>query len=309
MRKLRASLVLVLAALILCALPASAQSSRLSVQSPVNGSSVGPTFVLQGTATPGTLVDVSGDLAGRTQADPYGRWSLNLDTGSYPITRGLYPGPSRVLNLTVRSFNQFGGQSDPVSLRYAVGSGNGLPQALQLSVNSPTNGSTLRGNQLVLAGTGTPGAQVVVTGSLQATGQVDPYGSWSLPIELGRSRQGEVLNLSVFGRDAYGRASNTTTLRYAVESNGGRGRDSRFSVDSPASGSRLRGNFTLTGTARPGAVVRVSGDLRGSATANRNGRWSIPLSTYGLRSNRPITLRVTAGQRSDEIELRYPVRR
>lgn len=88
-------------------------------------------------------------------------------------------------------------------------------ESLRLSVNSPTNGSSFRGN-FTLAGTGTPGAQVIVTGDLRGQTVVQGNGYWSMPLTLRGLAPGHTVYLQAFARDQYGRQSNTTELKYAV---------------------------------------------------------------------------------------------
>ncbi len=88
-------------------------------------------------------------------------------------------------------------------------------QRLQLSVNSPVNGSSFRGN-FTLAGTGTPGAQVIVTGQMSGSTVVQNNGHWRMPMSLGGLARGTTVHLNVFARDQFGNESNHTQLKYAV---------------------------------------------------------------------------------------------
>jgi hypothetical protein len=88
-------------------------------------------------------------------------------------------------------------------------------RALQLSVNSPTNGASFRGN-FTLAGTGTPGAQVIVTGNMSGQTVVNGNGHWRMPLSLRGLAPGTVIHLQAFARDNFGNQSRATQLKYAV---------------------------------------------------------------------------------------------
>lgn len=88
-------------------------------------------------------------------------------------------------------------------------------ERLRLSVNSPTNGASFRGN-FVLAGTGTPGAQVIVNGSMNAQTVVQPNGVWRVPLSLSGRSPGSVIHLQVFARDQFGNQSDVSRVKYAV---------------------------------------------------------------------------------------------
>lgn len=98
---------------------------------------------------------------------------------------------------------------------YVTGPSVAPGERLLLSVNSPTNGSSMRGD-FVLSGTGTPGAMVVVTGSLNGTTYVNSTGQWRMPLSLRGMSSGTVVNLTAFARDQYGNQSAATQLKYAV---------------------------------------------------------------------------------------------
>lgn len=243
MRKYFALMLLVA----LTTLAPSYAQTRLTVDTPVNGSTLNGPVVLTGRATPGSTVEVTGSMRGSTRVGNNGRWSIALDPGAYS---------NRNVRLTVRARGPWG-VSQPTHLTYAMVGNNyayndryynnyynrtvqdsltdpyydypnnynssnyyvttpyDTGRSLQLSVNSPTNGSSFRGN-FTLAGTGTPGAEVIVTGSLSGRTVVGSNGYWSMPLSLSGLAPGQVVNLTAFARDRFGNQSNATELKYAV---------------------------------------------------------------------------------------------
>jgi hypothetical protein len=218
--------------------PASAQS--LVVDTPRNGSSLNGPLVLTGRATPGSTVEVRGGLTGTTFVGSDGRWSMVLDpqgrrnVNLLVVARGPWGVSdterlSYVVNDSYAYNTNYYNRSVQDSLDdpyydYLVSGDNryyieddryAQVEALQLSVNSPTNGASFRGN-FVLEGTGTPGAEVVVTGNLQGTSVVSNNGHWRMPLSLGGLAPGTVVNLTAFARDRAGNQSRPTQLKYAV---------------------------------------------------------------------------------------------
>ncbi len=244
MRKLATFFVMLLLVGLTTMQPSSAQDTFLTVDTPLNGASLnGGPLVLTGRATPNSVVEVRGDLSGSTDVGSNGIWSLALDPGNFS---------GRTVSLTVTAWHRWSGRSaptdlaldlsgsyaysdnyyatrsvqdsltdpyydypDPNNTNYYVTTPQSVDQALQLSVNSPTNGSSFRGS-FVLTGTGTPGSQVVVTGSMNGTTVVDGNGSWEIPLSLNGLAPGTVVNLTAFARDSFGNQSRATVLRYAV---------------------------------------------------------------------------------------------
>lgn len=196
--------------LALLAWPAGAQSVRLSVNLPANGATVERNFSLSGTATPGAQITVNGTLRSSGYADNSGNWTIPLNT------QGLAKGT--VLNLTVYA-SQNGQRSDQVSLRYAAGEGSATVGTSWVSVNAPTNGSTLTG-PFNLSGTATPRQRIEVRGDLSGQGRSDGQGNWSIPLETPNLTAGQVFNLEVYSLDDAGNLSAPTNLRYAVGTGG-----------------------------------------------------------------------------------------
>lgn len=222
--------------------PSAAQTTRLFVETPINGSSVDGPLVLTGRATPNSVVEVRGGLTGSTEAGPNGRWTLVLE-----------PAGRRNVNLEVQAWHRWSGWSDrqhvsyafdnrtayynynrrtvqdsltdpyydypsPYDQRqyYAVMDPTAQSDQLLLSVNSPTNGSSMVGD-FTLAGTGTPGAEVIVQGSLNGRTVVQRDGRWHMPLSLRGLAPGTVVHLTAIARDQFGNQSPASQLKYAVK--------------------------------------------------------------------------------------------
>lgn len=222
--------------------PSLAQPTRFTVDSPRNGTTLDGPILLTGNATPGSLIEVRGELSGTTRADRYGHWQIALDpfgrvasdtvdlivqaSGPWGITNPTYLRYALFDDSRTTAYNYYNrynktladSMTDPY-YDYADPSNtypnNVRGEVLRLSVNSPTNGTTMQGN-FALTGTGTPGVQVVVTGSLSGTATVNSNGYWSMPMSMYGLARGTVLHLTAFARDQVGNHSPATQLKYAV---------------------------------------------------------------------------------------------
>ena len=129
----------------------------------------------------------------------------------------------------------------------------------------------LQPGELTLNGQGTPGSivELLVDGAVVGSATVGADGSWSLPVMLAAG----VASLSAQALDAAG------TVAAASES---------FELNLPAptmpaidlpTVDLTPGSFTWTGKADPGALVEllVDGEVAGSATADADGNWSLPV--------------------------------
>lgn len=268
------SLILILLLLIQ---PALAQSTRVNVTAPLNGSTVGSRFLLRGTATPGAAVDLTGNLRAQAIADADGEWTMDLDAQGYV--------PGDVLDLTLLARHPIHGPSPPFYVRYAVG-----PAVYPLAVTEPGSGSILPDGPFVLRGTAPPHSRVRVTGDLTGATYADEYGNWSLPLAMPQAP----VSFTVTG------AGEPVSLTYQPREITER---IELSVNAPR---RISNGIQLTGTANPGARIEVTGDMRGTALADPTGRWQLALPRPQLSE---IELEVRAvspsGARSSAIQIRY----
>lgn len=103
--------------------------TRLSVRvsEPPNNAKVAQSFTLTGTATPGTIVEVTGDATGNTTADASGHWSVNVSSRA-PLNSSLV--------LRVRAKNLYNIESNEVVLSYEI------TRASTATENQPNPGTT-----------------------------------------------------------------------------------------------------------------------------------------------------------------------
>ncbi len=101
----------------------------VNVSSPVNKAKVAQTFTLNGTATPGTKIEVTGDAVGNTSADENGNWTLNMSTKA-PVNSDLV--------LRVRAKNIYNMESNEVVLNLEVNRAG----TTALDPTNPNPGST-----------------------------------------------------------------------------------------------------------------------------------------------------------------------
>lgn len=269
---------------------------RVSVASPGNGATLNGPFTLTGTATPWQRIVVQGDLSGQGQSDGNGNWSIPLNTS------GLAAG--QVFNLQVYAQDGSGNLSAPAQLRYAAGgsssSGSGTTPGgpLRVSVNLPANGGTVA-QSFSLSGTASPGILVECNGDLHGQTYADANGNWTLPLSGGTP--GQVVNLTVSGRDGSGQTSNQVQLRYAISNQRSSApvpTDSslRVAVASPAQGQGVGGPFSVSGTATPSMIVeaRLLRDgvevVHGSVYADRSGNYVIPLDPGGAAGSSELVV-------------------
>ncbi|MFK0311629.1 BapA/Bap/LapF family large adhesin [Pseudomonas sp. NPDC090233] len=178
--------------------------------------------------------------------------------GSFEVT--LSPAQTNGQALTMEQRDPTGNVSAAVDLAAPDSQAPGTPGGLTLSADGA-----------LLTGTGEPGAQVRVTGTLGAvlgTAVVQADGSFSVTID---PPQLNGQTLSVTQADATGNTSGAGTLTA-----------NDLEAPAPAQGLGLSGDgSTLTGQGEPGATVEVrdaNGQLLGDAVVQGDGSFSVTLS-------------------------------
>lgn len=201
MRKLFFTLLLLLSTGL-----AQAQNPYIQILSPQNGSQVGNRFTLRGTGPPNGSVVVTGAAQGQARVNRAGRWEMFVSTAGMPIGESV--------RLTVVGNDANGNPTRPVFLRYYAAYGNPSNNRVDMSVNLPANGSVV-GNQFDLSGSGTPGALIEVSGTVNASGYINQQGYWNVRINTRGLASGTVMYLNVRARDNYGNYSRTVPVKYA----------------------------------------------------------------------------------------------
>jgi hypothetical protein len=216
-------------------------------------------YVIRGTGTPGSTVDVlvNGASVGTASVADDGTWSLETV---------LEAGENELVARTVVDAGASLAESEPVALAVEaapVAAPGGGP-----TFDAPT-GEVL-GGLAVLTGTGTPGSTVRVTiGGVDAgTTVVAEDGTWQLEAILVEGTPG-VLVEELDPSGSVVAASQPTPITVV----GGSG----VAISAPAEGATLpSGPLTVSGTGTPGAVLEIlNGDaVLGQTTVGTDGSWS-----------------------------------
>ncbi len=306
--------------------PSTGGPLQCSVNLPANGATVPSSFTLTGTATPGMLVECTGDLRGQTYADGSGNWSLTLSGGQ----------AGSVVNLTVFAREGSGNRSREINLKYAISGQQGAaPQvvpadsSIQVAVASPAHGQGV-GGPFSVSGTAT--ASMIVEAKLLKDGQevthggvyADRGGHYTIPLDPGGATG--PLELVVTARDSYGHQSapSRVPLNLGVASTPAPTpaaaprqmamSNVAFAVASPRNGDAVGSFFEVKGTAAPATPVDVTARvvgrsqvMRSSANADNQGSFTVPLMT-SLAPGTPLDLAVKAGNNSNPVQMRVTVR-
>lgn len=238
----------------------------LVVESPGLGDTVREASpVFRGTAQPGSRLEirgVSGDVLGSiASVASDGRWSITWN-------KTLRPG--RYVGGTVRQF-VVGAPTQTFIYDFTIEAPNVAP----LVVTSPRVGETITDTVPVFTGTGQPGARIEIRGAwgdvLGFVDAVDASGAWSITWNKGllpNRYAGGTVKQFVNGIETQVFVYDFTLVQ------------SRLVVTSPEIGGTITGTRPVfTGTANPGATVRITGawgtDLGTAIADERTGAWTI----------------------------------
>lgn len=201
----------------------------------------------EGTAPANSTVTITGDIEGTFDADADGVFTFPAPNkvGSFDITLQAKKGydVSETVDATVKTTQ--------IQVDAPV-------------ITSPEDGSSTTSSITEITGTGMPGAEVSLTGSVEDTATVADDGSWSVETKLGLGNH-EVTAVQTYK----GVESDATTSSFTVAL-------SAPTITTPEDGANLSEAVTeIAGTGKPGAEVTLSGDAEGTATVAEDGSWSV----------------------------------
>lgn len=232
------------------------------IASPAEGSSTRDTTpTISGTGLPGAMVTVTVDgmTVGMTTVAADGTWSVTPTTALAEGAHSVTATSVSTTGITATDTNAFSVDS-MTFVEYRL----------------PADGSTVGSARPTLSGTSEPGNLVEVTldGTVLGTALTDADGNWSIvvPSDLADGRH----MVSVEATDAAGNTA-TDSGAFTVAVAG-----PFVDIVTPVDGSTTNDTTpTISGTADPGASVRVTvdGTVVGTATADATGFWSIVVTT------------------------------
>ena len=240
------------------------------------GSTDDNTPTVSGTARPGAIIQLyaNGREVGRAQADSNGNWSITssaLDNGEQV--------------LKVSSDGKF---SDGFTINVEASTTPELPELSIQTVYDDQGESGMVGdggstddNTPTVSGTARPGAivQLYANGREVGRAQADSNGNWSITTSALDNGQ-QVLKVSSEGKFSDGFTINveaSTTPQLSIQTV----YDDQGESGMVGEGGSTDDNTpTVSGTARPGAIVQLYANGRevGRAQADSNGNWSITTS-------------------------------
>ena len=259
------------------------------------GSTDDNTPTVSGTARPGAIIQLyaNGREVGRAQADSNGNWSITssaLDNGEQV--------------LKVSSDGKF---SDGFTINVEASTTPELPELSIQTVYDDQGESGMVGdggstddNTPTVSGTARPGAivQLYANGREVGRAQADSNGNWSITTSALDSGE-QVLKVSSEGKFSDGFTINveaSTTPQLSIQTV----YDNQGESGMVGEGGSTDDNTpTVSGTARPGAIVQLYANGRevGRAQADSNGNWSI--TTSALDSGEQVLKVSSEGKFSD----------
>ncbi|OKA17191.1 Ig-like domain-containing protein, partial [Pseudomonas versuta] len=259
------------------------------------GSTDDNTPTVSGTARPGAIVQLyaNGREVGRAQADSNGNWS---------ITSSALDNGEQVLKVT--SDGKF---SDGFTINVEASTTPELPELSIQTVYDDQGESGMVGdggstddNTPTVSGTARPGAivQLYANGREVGRAQADSNGNWSITTSALDNGQ-QVLKVSSEGKFSDGFTINveaSTTPQLSIQTVYDDQGESGMVGDG---GSTDDNTPTVSGTARPGAIVQLYANGRevGRAQADSNGNWSI--TTSALDNGQQVLKVSSEGKFSD----------
>lgn len=228
----------------------------LDIQSPVDGAHFQnrtPVISGMGTAFATVEVSINNVVLGTVTVDENGQWSL-------PVVDELADG-----QYTVVATSSIRGEEATDVVNFTVDN-----IAPEVAIAEPADESVLQDNPTRLAGTGEPGASLVVFVDGEEVGSVvvDSEGNWELAYG-GNLADGEHV-VSVEARDAAGNVGEAANS-FIID------RSAAVDIVSPANNSRVRTAIpTFTGTGEPGLTVTLTiGEaVVGEVVVDEQGNWT-----------------------------------
>lgn len=214
---------------------------------------------ISGTAEPGAQVEIfiDGESAGQTTANGEGNFTWTAPTdmadGEYSA-RAYVESPS-------------GGREDSVDFKIDTSTS-------EVVITSPEDGALLNNPQPTIQGSAAPGATVdiIMGGDVVGTVQADSNGNWSWT-PAAELDDGPIHVEVVADDDG---VTSRDEVEFMIDST-----PPTLTVDSPRDGEEVEpgAEIVVSGTAEPGAeiIVVVNGEPAGSATADEEGNWSVPV--------------------------------
>lgn len=245
------------------------QVAPVTLSAPAIGAEISdtkrPEFV--GTAHPGAVVTVtaaSGEVVATTTANPDGSWKASVASD---LDNGAYWGTvSQSADSTTARYEFTVNVPDPVKVVTPV------------TLTAPALYAVIEPGKPVFAGTGNPGATVVVKGQFGTrlgTATVKADGTWEVESVVSLVA-GSYMGTAV---QTAGADVSSATFRFTAVAN------TDVKLTTPTIGAALApGRPVFAGTGHPGATVTVQGKfgtILGTATVTTSGTWSLT-STVSL---------------------------
>ena len=217
-------------------------------------------LALSGSGTPGSVIQIlrDGELAGTTQADDDGRWSL--------VTLLPELGEHQLLAQALDKTGAVAGSSDSLTVSRV----RPLVAPTLAPFNVDADNETTE-NFLVISGTGTPGStvQLLSDGETIGTREVDETGSWTA--EVGLEAIGDYQLAAQTLDDEGNPVETSATLTIS------RIRPIEAPTLTAAATELTADPLALNGSGTPGSVIQIlrDGELAGTTQADDDGRWSL----------------------------------
>ncbi len=224
---------------------------------------------VSGTGEPGSTVEVlvDGEPVGTTQVAADGTWSLAV-----PIAD---PGTSTVIARSLADNGTTASESDPVAVTITDGGGSTAAQIQPPTIELPADPTA---GTVTLRGTGMPGTltSVLVNGQTVGAAEVADDGTWEFDADLPAGK----LELRAVSLEP-----NTLSLiaegEPAILTVGGADTPA-LAIDEPADGATIAAtddSITVSGTGTPGDELEIlnNGEVVGTATVGKDGKWSFAL--------------------------------
>ncbi|WP_244239108.1 adventurous gliding motility protein AgmC [Corallococcus carmarthensis] len=232
----------------------------VAISTPADGSTIGTdTVTLTGTSTGATSVTLTynGTDYGPIPVDGAGNWTYQL-----PVSL-----PEGSVTVTATATDAAGNESTPDDTTFTVDL-----TAPEVDITAPANGVTVASGTVTVTGTSTGATFVTVTfeGADYGPIAVDASGNWSYTLP-GPLADG-TYTVTAVATDAAGNESTPDSSTFTVDTTA-----PVVAITTPANGSTVGANVTVTGTASGGATsvtVSFQGTNYGPIPVDASGNWS-----------------------------------